>query len=133
MGKTLRTPRKNKIRGAAEFCTRKGIPYTKTELGRMFGASRMQVDYALQDHDDDDRTQLNSSLQAQNARKLTERNLDHVELVIEDNGPEGHDLNWHELIDLLASNVPHVHSGKLCLSGPSLSLSPLKTPLLTKR
>lgn len=58
----------------------------------------MQVDYALQDHDND-RTQFNSSLRSQNARKLSKRDLDHVENVIEDTGPEGHDLNWYELVD----------------------------------
>lgn len=101
----LRTPAKNKIRGAAEFCTRKGISFTKTELGRMFDASRMQVDYALQDHDDNERTHLRSSLRASNARKLTERDLDHIEFVIDENGSEGHDLKWNELIDQFGLDV----------------------------
>ena len=99
MGKQLRTPKKNRIRGAAEFCKRKGLPYTKAELGRTFNATRDQVAYALKDHDDDGRTLLSSELRRENARKLTDRDLDHVENVIENNGPEGHGLNWKELID----------------------------------
>jgi hypothetical protein len=94
--KHLETPQKNKIRGAAEFCEQQGISYTKTALARTFSVSRSQVDYALEG--DALRTSKSSKLKAKNAMKLTERDLDHVELFLESNGFEGHELSWSELI-----------------------------------
>ena len=91
----LETPQKNKVTGAAEFCKAMGIKYTKTALARHFKVSRKQVDYAL--NSQDLRTGRCSEPKKDNPRKLTERDLDHVELFLVENGREGHELTWDEL------------------------------------
>ena len=87
----LDTPQKNKIRGAAEFCEKQGIKFTKTSLATTFETTRDQVTYALAS--DTSRTGRSSISKKENPRKLTERDLDHVEVAIEANGPEGHELD----------------------------------------
>jgi hypothetical protein len=105
MPKQLRTPKKNRIRGTADFCERRGIPYTKADIGRVFDAIRRQVDYALKDYDDNRRTQLHTELRGNNTRKLIDYDLIRVKRVIEENGPEGHDLSWYELVQQFSFNV----------------------------
>ena len=96
-----KTPMKNWICCAAEFCERKGVPYTKSEIACTFGVLRYQVDYVLQDHDDNGQTLHQSELKALNAQKLTKRNLGYIENVIKGNWAEGHDLSLDELVQQL--------------------------------
>ena len=96
ISKHLETPQKNKIRGAAEFCEKQGIKVTQNQLASTFAVSRRQVQYALQSGHS--RTAESSELKARNHEKLTKRDLDRVELFIKDNGPEGHELDWSELV-----------------------------------
>ena len=91
----LDTPQKNKIRGAAEFCEKQGIKYTKASLASTFETTTRQVSYALAS--DVSRTGRSSISKQENPKKLTERDLDHVEIAIEANGSEGHELDWAEL------------------------------------
>ena len=84
----LKTPKKNRIIGAAQFCEENGYKYTKVSLASTFKASRKQVDTALQSKEL--RTGRSSQSKAENLRKLTERNKDHVQLAIEENGPKGY-------------------------------------------
>ena len=93
--KNLNTPQKNKIRGAAEFCEKQGIKFTKSSLAATFEVSRNQVNYALAS--DASRTSSSSISKEENPKKLSERDLDHVKIAIEENGPEGHELDWAEL------------------------------------
>lgn len=95
VSQNLRTPKKNMIRGAAAFCAQKGIKFTKSDLIRVFQVTRHQVDYALES--DTGRTKHLSELKAHNHRKLTERDLDRVELFIKSNGYKGGALSWDEL------------------------------------
>lgn len=97
MAPHLQTPKKNRIKGAVEFATLKGLKISNTELALLFKVSRDQVAYALQS--EDERTRRRSDLKRTNAQKLTERDLDRVELFLRENGPEGHQLSWAELLD----------------------------------
>ena len=99
----LETPKKNKIIGAAQFCEENGYKYTKVSLASTFKASRKQVDTALQSKEL--RTGRSSQSKADNPRKLTERDKDHIQLTIEENGPEGHQLSWSELVDQFGFDV----------------------------
>ena len=89
--KNLDTLQKNKIRGAAEFCKKQGIKFTKSSLAATFEVSRNQVNYTLAS--DASRTSSLSISKEENPKKLSERNLDHVEITIKENGPEGHELD----------------------------------------
>ena len=51
------------------------------------------------------RTGRSSQSKAENPKKLTERNKDHVQLAIEENGPKGHQLNWSKLVDQFGFDV----------------------------
>ena len=99
----LETQKKNNIIGAAQFCEENGYKYTKASLASTFKASRKQVDTALQSKEL--RTSRSSQSKAENPRKLTERNKDHVQLAIEENSPKGHQLNWLELVDQFGFDV----------------------------
>ena len=99
----LETPKKNKVTGAAEFCEAIGIKYTKTALASIFEASRKQVDYAL--NSEDLRTGKHSESKQSNPRKLTERDLDRVELFLIENGPEGHELTWDDIVSQFGYEV----------------------------
>ena len=87
----LDTPQKNKIRSAAEFCEKQGIKFTKTSLATTFETTRDQVTYALAS--DTSRTGRSSISKKENPRKLTERDLDYVEVAIEANRPKGYELD----------------------------------------
>lgn len=91
----LDTPKKNKIIGAAQFARVHGIKYTQTSLAVTFEVSRSQVSYALDS--ELDRTGKQSELKVTNHQKLTERDLDRVELFLVENGSDGHTLTWDEL------------------------------------
>ena len=88
ISKHLETPKKNQIRGAAKFCDDNGIKYTKKSLATTFEATRSQVDYALQSAEP--RTGRWSESKKDNPKKLSKRDLDRVERVINDNSSEGH-------------------------------------------
>jgi len=82
--------KKNKVTGAAKFCDAIGVKYTKTALARYFKVSRKQVNYALESTDL--WTSRHSESKKENLQKLTERDLDHVELFLIENSAEGHEL-----------------------------------------
>ena len=100
---TLETPQKNRILRAVQILQSKGIKYTKKELSQEFGVTRNQIDYTLAKGPG--RTQKRSQLKAKNNEKLTERDLDRVEEFIKNNGPEGHHINWAELLDQFGFNI----------------------------
>ena len=101
--KNLDTPQKNNIRGAAEFCEKQGIKFTKSSLATTFEVTRNQANYALAS--DTSRTGRSSISKQENPRKLTERDSDHVEIAIKSNGLEGYELDWAELNDQFGFGV----------------------------
>ena len=72
------------------------MEYSKSALARHFKVSRKQFDYALAS--EDLRTGRHSESKKEDPRKLSERNLDHVELFWIENRPEGHELTWDKLV-----------------------------------
>ena len=85
-----KTPKKNRIIGAVEFCEAQGIEYSKTAIATTFKTTRAKVDYALQSNFE--RTGRRSELKADNHKKLSERDLNRVELFLIENGFDGHKL-----------------------------------------
>ena len=86
----LKTLKKNKVTSIAEFCDTIGVEYSKSALACHFKVSHKQVDYVLAS--EDLRTSRYSESKKENLRKLSERDLDHVELFLTENRPEGHEL-----------------------------------------
>jgi len=99
----LETPQKNRIIGAAKFCEAQGIEYSKTAIASTFNTTRDKVDYALQS--ECDRTGRRSELKAWNNKKLSERDLDRVELFLVQNGFDSHELTWDEIADQFGFEV----------------------------
>ena len=69
----------------------------------IFEATRDQVDYALSSTTS--RTARSTGARGDNAKKQSERGLDQVERVLEENGFEGHELNWSELVDQFGFDI----------------------------
>lgn len=106
MTKHLDTPKKARFRGAADFLEKQGQRVNKSQLVSRYQVSRDQVTYALQSPND--RVNHRSQRKRRNAEKPTVRDLDRVELVIQNNGFEGYALNWAGLLDQFGFNVtPH--------------------------
>ena len=98
----LETSQKASIKGAIQFCRAKRIPYTQKELASIFKVSRNQIHFAIQS--DTQRTKKRSGLKAWNKRNISERDLDRVELFLDNNAWDGHAINWAELVDQFGFN-----------------------------
>ena len=79
------------------------MEYSKSALARHSKVSRKQVDYALAP--EDLRTGRHSESKNENPSKLSERDLDRVELFLTENGPEGHELTWDKLVSQFGYEV----------------------------
>lgn len=88
-------PKKNKVRGVAEFADSEGLDYSYKKLATKFNLSEDQVKYAITS--DTDRTQKSSWLKRGNASKVSERDLDRVQSWLSQNDPECHARKWDEL------------------------------------
>jgi len=79
------------------------VEYCKSALACYLKVSRKQVDYALAS--EDLRTSRHSESKKENLQKLSERDLDRVELFLTKNGPEGHELTWDKLVSQFGYEV----------------------------
>ena len=103
------TPKKARIKGAAEFMDAKGIPYLHTELFNFYNVSKQQGWAILKEHaTEHDRTHHNDpTTEERRGRKLklSQKDLEKCDRFLQDVGWDGRVLTWPQLAQELQLGV----------------------------